>query len=251
MRTIAILIDFDNIFPGPMNLYTNADIQRVISFSVNSAKASIPDVEKIVVRLYSGWYESNSLTARASAVLALLPSLNSMFPIIVQPRAIIHGSIELATQLYGHNFVWYNSYREHYGLPRLRVNTAAMGSQCESNKSICPVKILKKFTDKKQRICNTVGCNTVHGNVFFERTQKYVDTLVACDIISLSGDEDIAGIYVLSDDVDHFPAFAVAHDLNRTKAKMGLFITNDQHVASITALLSPFEITVTHIQLQL
>lgn len=248
MKIVAILIDFDNVFPRPMNFYTDIDIQKVISFAVNTAKASIPDSEKFIIRLYGGWYENNSLTARASAVTALLPGLNSMFPIIEQPRVIIHGSIELTTQLYGHNFVWYNSYREHYGLPNLRINTAAMGNQCEANKGVCPVKILKRFTDKKQRICNTSGCNTVHGSVFFERTQKYVDTMVACDIISLSGDEDVVGIYVMSDDVDHFPAFAVAHDLNQTKAKMGLFITNDQNVANITALLSPFEITVTHIQ---
>lgn len=248
MKIVAILIDFDNVFPRPMNLYANEDIKRVIFFAVKTARASIPDVEKFIIRLYGGWYENNSLTSRASAVSVLLPSMNAMFPIIEQPRTIIQGSIELVTQLYGHSFVWYNSYREHYGLPRLRINTAAMGTQCEANKATCPVKILKKFTDKKQRICNTSGCNTIHGNVFFERTQKYVDTMVACDIISLSSDEDVAGIYVMSDDVDHFPAFAVAHDLNKTKARLGLFITNDQHVTNLTSLLSPFEITVTHIQ---
>ena len=248
MKIVAILIDFDNIFPRPMNLYTSAFIQRVISFAVNTVRTSIPDVEKFMVRLYGGWYENNRLTSRASAVSGLLPSMNAMFPIIEQPRTIIQGSIELVTQLYGHNFVWYNSYREHYGLPRLRINTAAMGTKCEANKATCPVKILTKFTDKKQRICNTAGCNTVHSNVFFERAQKYVDTLIACDIISLSNDEDVSGIFVMSDDVDHFPAFAVAHDLNQTKAKLGLFITNDLHVASLTSLLSPFEITVIHLQ---
>lgn len=247
MNTVAILIDFDNIFPRPMNLYTNADFQKAIDFAIRNARATITDVERFTIRLYGGWYENNSLTARASAVSALLPTLNMMFPILEQPRTKIQGNVELATQLYGHSFVWYNSYREHYGLPSLRVNQKALGDKCEANHATCPVKILKKFTDKKSRICNTAGCNTVHKDVFFERTQKYVDTMIACDIISLGGDEEVKGVYVMSDDVDHFPAFAVAHDLNLSKTKMGLLLTNDRHVTDFTSLLAPFEIEVTHI----
>ena len=71
--------------------------------------------------------------------------------------------------------------------------------------------------------------------------------MIACDIISLCADDEFVGVYVLSDDVDHFPAFAVAHDLNTTKAKMGLFITNPQNVSTYAALLTPFEIDVIQI----
>ena len=247
MKTVAVLIDFDNVFQRQMNFYTNVDIQRPIEYTINAARTLIPDVEKFVIRMYGGWYVNNSLTARASALSALLPTLNRMFPIIEQPRTIIQGNIELATQLYGHDFVWYNSYREHYGLHSLRVNMNALGETCEANSHICPVKILKKFTDKKSRICHTEGCNTVHSNVFFQRDQKYVDTMIACDMITMSGDDDMAGIYVMSDDVDHFPAFAVAHDLNRTKAKMGLILKSDHQVANYTTLLSPFEIEVLYV----
>ena len=216
MKTVAILVDFDNAFPRPMNMYTNADIQRVIDFAVNTARADVPDVEKFVIRLYGGWYQQNSLTARASAVSSYLPGLNMVFPIIAQPSRLIHGIIELATQLYSHPFVWYNSYREHYGLHSLRVNTSAMSDKCAANENTCPVKILKKFTEKKSRVCHHDGCDTVHSNVFFERTQKYVDTMMTCDIITLGSDKEVAGIYVMSEDVDLFPAFAVAQDLNET-----------------------------------
>ena len=205
---------------------------------------AIPSIDRFCVRLYGGWYENNSFTARASALSSIIPALNTGFPILVQPSTIIQGSIELATQLYGHSFVWYNTYREHAGLPKLRIDPSALGAQCGNHPSSCPIKILKRFTDKKQKICDIAGCTTVHSSVFFQRTQKYVDTMIACDIISLCADDEFVGVFVLSDDVDHFPAFAVAHDLNTTKAKMGLFITNPQNVSSYATLLAPFEIDV-------
>ena len=178
----------------------------------------------------------------------MLPDLNSLFPILVPPRTIIQGNVVLATQLYGHSFVWYNTYREHVGIPKLRIDHSATGTQCETNASTCPVKILKRFVDKKTRVCNNPNCTTVHSSVFFQRTQKYVDTMIACDIISLGTDNEVVGVYVLSDDVDHFPAFAVTHDLHSTKAKLGLYMANDQNVAQYASLLSPFEIDVTLIQ---
>lgn len=229
-----------------MNFYTNADFRRIIGFAIDTARTAIADVDRFVIRLYGGWYENNSLTARASGLSAFIPDMNTMFPIIADKK-MIQGNIELATQLYGHSFVWYNSYREHYGVKSLRVNTSALGDKCEANKNTCPVKILQKFTDKKMRICHNDGCNTVHSDVFYVRTQKYVDTMIACDIITLSSDPNVSGVYVMSDDVDHFPAFATAHDLLSTKTKIGLMLSSDSHVGDYTALLSPFEIEVSYI----
>lgn len=248
MKSVGILVDFDNIFPRPIGEYTVTDIRKILEFAVNTVRTKLPDAERFLIRLYGGWYTNNSLTARASTLSTMLPALNTFFPILVPPKSIIQGNIEIATQLYGHSFVWYNTYREHAGLPKLRIDHSAIGTQCGANANTCPVKILKKFTEKKQKVCDTVGCTTVHSSVFFQRTQKYVDTMIACDIISLGTDNDVVGVYVLSDDVDHFPAFAVVHDLNATQAKLGLFIVNDQNVVPYTSFLSPFEIDVTLIQ---
>ena len=111
------------------------------------------------------------------------------------------------------------------------------------------MKILKKFTDKKRRVCENTGCNTIHGSVFFERTQKFVDTMIACDIITLSSDPEVAAVYLMSDDEDHFPALATAHDLVSTRARLGLMMLNDLNVANYAELLSPFEIEVSNIPL--
>lgn len=247
MKTLAVLIDFDNIFPRQFSYYSVNDIERVLNFVIENVKASILDVENIIIRLYGGWYENNNLTARASALTSMLSLLNKIFPIIPNPRRIIHGNIELATQLYGHSFIWYNSYREHRGLPKLRIAHEVISEQCDNNKEICPIKILQKFTKNPNCLCNIPGCSTVHSSAFFERKQKYIDTMLACDIITLSRDEDIVGIYVLSDDVDHFPAFAIAHDFNLSKAKMGLFIKNSMNIDIYKSFLSPFDIEVIQI----
>ena len=74
-----------------------------------------------------------------------------------------------------------------------------------------------------------------------------MDTIIACDIITLGSEEEVAGIYVMSEDVDLFPAFAVAHDLNGTEAKLGLILRSDSQMANYNALLTPFEIQVTYI----
>lgn len=245
MRNIGIIVDFDNIFPHSINQYSVEDIQRVLSFTIDSIRQKTPEIDRFIVRLYGGWFENNNLTPRASSISSMLPTLNSFFPILIQPKTIIHGNIELATQLYGHEYVWYNTYKEHAGLPKLRIDHSVLGSKCNSNPNTCPVKILKKFVDSKNRVCNMDGCTTIHSSVFFQRTQKYVDTMIACDIISMGTDDDFVGIYVLSDDVDHFPAFAVTHDLNKTEAKLGVFMTNTQNLDQYSSLLAPFEIDVT------
>lgn len=244
MKTVVILIDFDNVFPLPISQYSFESIKSKIGHAVSLAKGKVPDVERVLIRLYGGWYEHTALTARASGVSVLLPSLNSTFPII-SPESIIHGNVELATQLYGHQFVWYNSYREHIGLPKLRVNRDALSPECETSKTTCPVRILERFTLSKARKCTNEGCNTKHGEVFFSRAQKYVDTMIACDIITLCMQDEIKGVFVFSDDEDHFPAMAVARDVVTTKAQLGLFILNAQNKDNYENYLSPFDIEVT------
>lgn len=244
MKTVVILIDFDNIFPLPIGQYSFDSINSKISHAISLAQGRVPDVERVLIRLYGGWYEHTALTARASGVSVLLPSLNSSFPII-SSETIIYGNIELATQLYDHQFIWYNSYREHNGLPKLRVNSEALGSECETHKSTCPVRILERFTATKIRKCINDGCNTKHGEVFFSRAQKYVDTMIACDIITLCMQDEIKGVFVFSDDEDHFPAMAVARDVLSTKAILGLFILNAQNKDNYESFLSPFDIEVT------
>lgn len=247
MKTIGILIDFDNIFPRLITEYQQTDIEHVISIVINKVRQDIPDADNLVFRFYGGWYTGNALTTRASTIGSWIPSLNSIFPIIDLASASsrrINGSIELASQLYGSSYIWYDSYREKPGIPKLRIDANQMGNTCNIAPDNCPVKILKKFTDRRQRACRNTGCTTNHSSVFFQKTQKYVDTMLACDVISFSLDEDVPAVYVFTDDADIFPSFSVSSELPFSHTDLNLLIKNVQNEQNYRNLLSAFNVNV-------
>lgn len=250
MKTVAVLIDFDNIFPRPIAEYQQSNLEKALQTIISKIRQDIADADMLTFRLYGGWYTGNILTSRASAIGSMLSSLNNIFPIIdLSMSKRINGTIDLATQLYGSSYTWYNSYRERPGIPNLRIDSSQMGTTCSTSPDHCPVKILKKFTDKRNRVCRNTGCTTNHSSVFFEKTQKYVDTMLACDIISLGLDDDISAVYVFSDDVDMFPAFAVSSELPSSQTDLHLLILNDQNEVNYRRLLSPFGVDVSLITL--
>lgn len=252
MKTIGVLIDFDNIFPKAINLYTVDNITCVLQKILDVVKVNIIDAEIIRIRLYGGWYMNTTPTQRASVVSSMLTSLNnSLFPIISSPYKRLLGSVDLAIQLYGQSYIWYNTFRERAGIPKLRIDHNAVGDKCDDDPETCPVKILKWFTEKKSRICKRPDCNTAHNSVFFERTQKYVDTMLACDIISMSMDSDIESVYVVSDDVDHFPAFAVSYHHPNAAASLRLIISNDYNEALYNSILTPFGVDIKCIEVNI
>lgn len=249
MQKVGILIDFDNIFPKLISEYGNNEIDHAIVNVINKVKHDYLTVDMMDIRLYGGWYTGNTFTPRASSLGAMLPSLNSKFPILEMPSRRINGSVSLATELYASSFTWYNTHREKPGIPQLRVDTTQMGPVCNATPDLCPVHILKKFTKKRTKVCKNTGCTTNHSSVFFQWTQKYVDTMLACDVISYSLDEDVAAIYVFSDDVDMFPSFAVSSELLPTQTNLHLLTLNAQNEAVNSRLLSPFNVAVSLITL--
>lgn len=244
MKKVGILIDFDNIFPKPINEYSNGEVNNVVISVINKVRQDHHDADMMEFRLYGGWYSGNAFTPRASTLGAMLPSLNGVFPILELPSTRINGTVILATELYGSSFTWVNSYREKPGIPKLRIDTTQMSATCNTAPDHCPVKILKKFTEKKTKACKNTGCTTNHSSVFFERTQKYVDTMLACDVISYSLDEDVIAVYVLSDDVDIFPSFSVSSELPSSHTDLHLMIVNDQNEANYRHFLNPFNVEV-------
>ena len=76
--------------------------------------------------------------------------------------------------------------------------------------------------------------------------QKMVDAMMVCDIISVSNvykKENIESIYVLTDDVDLFPAFAVCRN-NASTMDIQLGIINSKNVSLYEEYLKPFNIKV-------
>lgn len=243
MKTAGIIIDFDNIFKKPINLYTADDLVKVIRFAIDMLRGQITDIECVRIRLYGGWYQENNMTQKASVLSSLIPAMEKIFPILSLPQRII-GSIELATTLYLQTHIWYDSYKEKFGIPNLRIDDTKIGTTCQNQPNLCPVKILRKFTEHKSKVCPHVNCQINHSEVFFQREQKYVDSMMVCDVIAMSMDPDICVISALTDDVDIFPSFSMAKMISAGSKILNLLTPNSHHETLYQSILAEFGVNV-------
>lgn len=246
MKTIAVIIDFDNYFGIDLNKITSEGLQFSFSEIVNLCENKFREFENISIRLYGGWYNEMSLTKQASSLQQLLYHVN-VFP-KVQNGKIIHGSIEMVSELYGiPDFRWGHTYKETNGIKHVRIDFDIADELCSNNRSACPKFILYKFTKSKNKMCPVQGCNNIHKNIFKGIEQKMVDTLIACDILSIADDDMIKGLVVISDDQDHFPSLALAVEKQKVKQTRNLddiilVIQNDMKHQFIEEFLKPFNI---------
>ena len=207
------LIDFDNWFTKrDLNHYTNEEIQFEFTEIINSSIDinTLENSDYVELRLYSGWYQEEVLSQKASILNNNLPQIK-LFPIINSKNNIIRGRLELVDTLAQvPNYQWRNTLKEKKGISYIRINNDKLNETCAGNRENCPPQILKRITKKKQHECKVDGCNSINEDLFIKTEQKMVDTMIACDLISYSMEEDISKVVIVSDDIDHFPALAVA-----------------------------------------
>lgn len=246
MKTISILVDFDNYFGSEMMKINPELLEYSFSELVNLCEDNFIDFENIQIRLYGGWYNETVLTKQASTLQQLLSDVN-VFPKVKNGR-IIHGSVELISALHEiPDFIWYYSHKETNGIKRVRINYEAIDNFCNENRDSCPKFILYKFTEAKNKKCPVKGCNNLQKDVFKGIEQKMVDTLLVCDVLSFSEDLNINGIVLISDDQDLFPSLALAikrQELNNIKNLQAIIlcIKNEKKHDFIKNFLSPFNI---------
>jgi hypothetical protein len=200
------------------------------------------EIDYIDVRLYGGWYQDNMLTRMGSQVMTEHMTMD-LFPIVTDDQRTIHGHQKFVESIQGVDYIWYNTYREKQGIPRLIINRNSRKELCDNNKSHCPVHILEHFARKKTRLCSVEGCETSNGDAFIQMGQKMVDAMMICDIISYSQSEDVESIYILTDDVDLFPALAICRS-NKPSLDIQLGIVNGRNVDIYREYLSQFNIKV-------
>jgi uncharacterized LabA/DUF88 family protein len=242
MKTIVIIIDFDNFFGSDISKISVEHLEFSFKELVSLCEKEFIEFSNIQIRLYGGWYKETELTKQASGIQQLLRNI-SVFPKIISNR-VVNGEIELAVSLHiKPDFIWGYTYKETEGVRRIRLNHECIDSVCSENKNTCPKFLLYKFTDKKDRSCHVDKCMNLQKNVFKGAEQKMVDTLIACDIISTSSDENITGILVISDDQDHLPSLALA-SLKKTNSKqlIILAIQNEKIIDFISDFMAPFNI---------
>lgn len=241
MRKVIVILDYNNVFCVSHNL--TVDRRRFIMSSViRSIVQDHPSVDYIDVRLYGGWYQDNVLTRMGSQVMSEHLTMD-LFPIVMGDQRKIDGRQTLVESIHGVEHIWYNTYREKQGVPRLIIKRYSHKELCDNNKSHCPVHILERFARKQTRSCPVDGCEMSNGDAFVQMGQKMVDTMMVCDIISFSESEEVESIYILTDDVDLFPALAISRR-NSPLLDMRLGIVNGQNVNVYRDYLSVFNIKV-------
>ncbi len=245
MKTVAIIIDFDNYFGSNIQKLNSELLEFTFKEWVKLCEQEFTDFNSIQIRLYGGWYKESTFTKLASTVQQLLSNVD-VFP-KVSGGKIINGKIELATTLHiKPDFVWLHTHKETSGMKRIRINHECIDTICVLNKDTCPKYSLYKFTQTKDNKCHIQSCENIQKDVFKGAEQKMVDTLIACDIISVSQDSNMNGLILISDDQDHLPSLALASE---TKTKnlqsIVLAIRNEQTIDFISSFMSPFKIKTT------
>lgn len=213
-----ILIDFDNFFTKKIEEYSIEAIEIKLKDIIKELIQSLSSGE-IRIRFYGGWYNKGVLTNTASLLQQKIAQLN-IFPIIIRKeKKYITGATELAISLVSlPDLIWENTSIERNGIRQLRIADDSLNTVCRDKSSSCPIKLLKKFTRSRSKMCHMDGCDLTNGNVFKEVSQKMVDNMIACDFLSLCTDNSVSNIIVVSDDTDHFPSYALgalnAHSKN-------------------------------------
>lgn len=242
MKTVAVIIDFDNYFGSDLTKISPEVLEFTFKEWVKLCEQEFSDFNAIQIRLYGGWYKEATFTKLASQVQQMLSAVN-VFPKVAGGK-IINGKIELATTLHiKPDFVWLHTHKETAGVRRIRINHECIDTMCVQNKDTCPKYTLYKFTDGKNRKCHIQNCDNLHKDVFKGAEQKMVDTLIACDVISVSQDKNVNGLILISDDQDHLPSLALAAE-NKSENLQSIIlgIRNEQTIDFIKSFMSPFQV---------
>jgi uncharacterized LabA/DUF88 family protein len=243
---VVVIIDFDNYFRNIKELTDSQKFELALTEIIEKCEEFFENIKVISIRLYGGWYQGTTLTKQASIIQQLLSNI-LVFP-KVKNNKITNGTIEMVSSLFEiPSIEWHYTYKEKNGIGRVRIKHELVDDFCSNNKNQCPKYILYKFTSKKDKKCHIDSCTHMHKNVFKGIEQKMVDTMIACDVISAANDKNVNGLFVLSDDQDHFPSYALASEQIKQKRDHSfpiiLGITNNDVERNnlISALLNPFD----------
>jgi hypothetical protein len=208
---VALLVDFDNIFPP--NKREIESLVPEMNRWVSLVRTLVPTSSTLRVRLYGGWLENGVLTRAASAVLSAIP--RDFFPLASEldgRREVIRGSVELVTRLIGvPDIEWKHSFRTRKGLPRLRLAQKPRPDGCIKHDG-CPIDTVQRFSRHRHRACQHDGCHVLNEAAFLLHEQKMVDSLLSCDAIELA--RRGTHIVVMSNDLDVLPSVVTTAGLS-------------------------------------
>ena len=233
----VVIVDFDNYFPKQMSEYPAERLETFFNLIISDILTNNSEISEIIIRLYGGWYQGNVYSRKASELQATLQGI-SLFPFTYNTSRIV-GLIVMAEQMYGVNHIWTNTFQEKAGIQKVKIDWTRTGANCTHSAPKCPVKILSNFIKNSSHQCSNTGCGTIQSDVFFRREQKIVDTMMTCDVLSFSEENDVTSIYIISDDIDLFPSIALSKAKN-ADTNIIMVIKNRRLLGQYQNILSTF-----------
>jgi len=241
MKRGFVLLDFNNVFTGDITLISSNEVEAKLMVPIREILSDHTDINRIEIRVYGGWYQQGSLTDKASAAFTLLSGIDCTIPLQNRGRWV-RWNMEYVISAYGTNHFWDNTYRQKNGLPRILVNTDAQRERCGIDKSHCPVEIVKKISKTPRKICPVDNCTLKAEDIFQTFGQKMIDTMMACDILTIAEESETDAIAVMTDDVDMLPALVVS-SLKYNRVSYYIATHNNQHATiDFPPILNPYHI---------
>lgn len=68
---VFVIVDFDNFFPRPIPEIPINKIEFLFKEIVRDIITNVHNVQNIIIRIYGGWYQDDTLTNRASQLLSI------------------------------------------------------------------------------------------------------------------------------------------------------------------------------------
>jgi hypothetical protein len=209
-QLVAVLVDFDNFYTHERVEVGAAWLEHEVIQMVRLANDLLPDVGRVVIRLYGGWMENGVLTQRGSALQQAIAIVDP-FPLpLPGGKGLLRGELVLATRLFSLASVeWGHTLKTREGLPKLKLAAEMSVETCPVDRDTCPVKSFAHFSKKLGKTCHIAACTATNRRTFIRQEQKMIDTMMACDILTMPRERGAARLLVFSEDTDLLPPIAV------------------------------------------
>lgn len=241
----GLLIDFDNLLP-PRETVDGTSLRHTILRCVESMLVASPNLEHVDVRLYGGWREGGTLSRRGSEVAAAI-QLADPFPIPLLATRLLRGTLELAVALHAApSLTFEDTHRIRRRPPRLRLDSDFLATHCASaDHQQCPARALRSFTRSPTKSCPADPCGVLAEQVFVVAEQKMIDTMIAADLLDLTGhNPGYTHVAIASADTDFLPPLILAR---RRGSALVQLIAPDGSREDIAEILRNNGIIVTHL----
>jgi len=205
--TLEVLVDYNNV--------READRRKGVVFVVDTVVQAlgtkhVGEIQRILFRVYDGWYENTTPTRKAQEVgaelLAKMPMTFTLGSGVEQVKVLVNAELAYSLKSAPAQHIWH-TYRPTYYPGDIRCRDPHSAGCTDSQ---CPLAAMQYLL--KHRCCPKAGCNITPEAFLYRSQQKLVDTMIATDLFALHLQSSRKVAVVTSDD-DLWPAIKLVLQL--------------------------------------